>query len=856
MKKLISLLSLAMLMAGNVAFTAVAASTYSGVDNSNAFADSVIYTEGVSTFEKTSDAADANSSDVIVGEAVGDDFYFGFAQAFDGVSIDIGTSASSGEFITEYWDGSSWETLLANSTDNIQNDSTSGIFALEWERPSDWTKTTVEIDFTASGEVNVPSPSLYFARIRITNDYSNTIKADQLGILDYNAVFNVDSELGDWVSMGEGDVSFSSSTGDTTIYAEGFVHDDSYAYALYTPSTTTYTATFTVDGFVQKSASVSLSEAVRTTSIELQYTQVLVAEDPDTGNGVEIDSATAGTTGVACVMDNDKAYCPVTAANDNSTATIYADGYAPTSIALQDRSSDSSAQVTNTAVLNYAYIATVKDEDGDTVSNASVEMGSSFDIDCEYISAGQYGCVVPTDEDAEIRISGSGFDTVTSEFSSTRDSNSDSQVTKTFTVGENTTSDGPDLSVETMDWDSDGDFTFTLQNEGNEAVSSSENVYVAIYVDGDREYYEYFENESGDDWLDAGEEEDFDLGDNFFDDEDEEYEVEICVDSTDTVDEEDEDNNCMEETLSINGSGDGVDLEVEDLYLESDDDLIVVVSNTGDDDVDDSESVKLYVYVEGTVEYTLVIDESDDTSDFFQSGDSSTINVGDNLLDDHGSQYDVEVCIDVGDSVDEDDESNNCREEDEDELEEDPENGSCGDFVDIDGHWGEEYICNLYDRDVVDGYNQYYFKPDDDVSRAEFLKMALLGAEKDTYDTSVYYDDVDDSDWFYEFVSYATTKDFVEGYSDGTFRPNEDINRAEALVIMFRIAGEEDYDYSSSDIDFSDVSYSNWFAWAVVLADDLDIINGYNDGSFGPSNDLSRAEAAKIIDLAYEEFYN
>lgn len=868
MKRFISLLSLGLILASNIAFTANAATTYSGVDQSNAFADYIIYSSAAGyNFEKTSEGNDSTgSNDVLIGQNAGSAIYLGFAEKFDGLSIDVGTSATGGKYLVEYWNGSSWVTLVSETTADIKNDSTTGVFSLDWDRPTDWTKNTINVNFNEEASTTETSTSLYYVRFKITSAYGAQAYADQFGILVYNVLFDLSTQLGTDLTSEADDISFTSSTGDTTIYAtSNDVGDNNYfGYALYTPSSTSYTYTINVSGYVTESASVTLDESSELVTESLNYGQVLVARDPESSNETTIASAVAGSSSTTCTISSGRAYCPVSASADNSNATVQADGYAPSSMTLANRASDSDAQSINYLTLNYAYLATVKDEDGNYVSDATVEMGdSSYSIDCDYVSSGQYGCIVPVSNDeALIRISEDDSDTLTTSFSTARDSNSDAQVSQTFTLnsGEPSNDDGVDYDVVEMEWQDDGDFVFTVENEGDEDTDSDENVYIAVYVDGEREYYEYFENESGDSFLDSNESEDFNLGDDFLEDEDEEYEVEVCVDYTDTVDEEDESNNCLEDDLELDsnsGGEDGINLELEDMYLD-DEDLMVEIVNSGDEDIDEDEYIKIYVYVDDELEYTLTVDGEDDNTDFYNGDDSDTINLGDNALEDQGSTYDVEVCVDVGDNIDETDEDDNCREEDEDELEEEPSNGdSCGDFVDIGSHWGEEYICNLYDRDVVEGYSSTYFKPDDDVSRAEFLKMALLGADLDPYDVDTeYYSDVDDDAWYYEYVTYASKKDYIEGYGDGTFRPNDDINRAEALVILFRIAGEDDYDYDSGDIDFNDVETYDWFAWAIVLADDLNIVDGYSNGLFGPANDLSRAEAAKIIDLAYEEFYN
>ncbi len=95
-----------------------------------------------------------------------------------------------------------------------------------------------------------------------------------------------------------------------------------------------------------------------------------------------------------------------------------------------------------------------------------------------------------------------------------------------------------------------------------------------------------------------------------------------------------------------------------------------------------------------------------------------------------------------------------------------------------------------------------------------------------------------------EAISYVKATGAVEGYSDGTYKPENEINRAEFTKIM--IAN----DYLDSDIIgancFSDIE-AEWFSRYVCFAKDLGIIDGYPDGSFKPADNINLAEALKII---------
>lgn len=178
-------------------------------------------------------------------------------------------------------------------------------------------------------------------------------------------------------------------------------------------------------------------------------------------------------------------------------------------------------------------------------------------------------------------------------------------------------------------------------------------------------------------------------------------------------------------------------------------------------------------------------------------------------------------------------------------------------FDDVSGHWAESVIGKLYCRGIVSGRTVSLFQPDATITRAEFLKIALLNAG---YNPSGYsgegFNDVYSGDWYYSYISLAEDHDFINGYSDGSFKPNNAINRAEALVILMRIAGQTLYGFSSYDIPFDDVSVNDWFAYATIIGYRDDIVNGYTDGTFRPDNDVTRAEVVMMAVNTYDAYYD
>ncbi|MDF2379311.1 MAG: S-layer homology domain-containing protein [Candidatus Gracilibacteria bacterium] len=93
-------------------------------------------------------------------------------------------------------------------------------------------------------------------------------------------------------------------------------------------------------------------------------------------------------------------------------------------------------------------------------------------------------------------------------------------------------------------------------------------------------------------------------------------------------------------------------------------------------------------------------------------------------------------------------------------------------------------------------------------------------------------------------VDYLNTKGIIKGYADGTFKPERTINRAEALKIIFEAigAGEE----SDTNSGFPDVPQSEWFAKYVTSAKKRSMVKGYSDGKYKPNQEVNRVEFIKM----------
>lgn len=164
--------------------------------------------------------------------------------------------------------------------------------------------------------------------------------------------------------------------------------------------------------------------------------------------------------------------------------------------------------------------------------------------------------------------------------------------------------------------------------------------------------------------------------------------------------------------------------------------------------------------------------------------------------------------------------------------------------------WAYSYIKTLKEKNIVSGDEHGNFNPQNNVSRQEFVKMLIsaLDISLDS-DTQMTFTDISAADWSYKYIRKAVELDIVSGVSDTTFDKTSNITREDMAVMCARAlkaANEEVPEKASAD--FTDTNTISPYALSSVAAiQEMGIINGYEDGSFGPKNNATRSEAARII---------
>ncbi len=144
------------------------------------------------------------------------------------------------------------------------------------------------------------------------------------------------------------------------------------------------------------------------------------------------------------------------------------------------------------------------------------------------------------------------------------------------------------------------------------------------------------------------------------------------------------------------------------------------------------------------------------------------------------------------------------------------------------------------------GYPDGTVRPENYITRAEvatiFFRMLTDESRARVWSQNNSFSDVSATDWFNNAVSTLENAGVIGGYSDGTFRPNEYITRAELVKIAVSFYGTS----AGKDTHFSDTS-AHWANDFIEAAREMGFIDGYTDGTFRPDRLVTRAEAMKII---------
>ena len=155
---------------------------------------------------------------------------------------------------------------------------------------------------------------------------------------------------------------------------------------------------------------------------------------------------------------------------------------------------------------------------------------------------------------------------------------------------------------------------------------------------------------------------------------------------------------------------------------------------------------------------------------------------------------------------------------------------------------------SLASKGVVKGYdNQTKFKPANDCTRAQMVTFLwrLSGCPAPKAKTCKF-SDIKQGDYFYKAVIWGNEQGIVEGYKDGTFGPQIVCMRKHAVTFMWRMAGKPEPKTKKNK--FSDVKPTDYFYQATLWASEKNILAGYTDGTFKPNGKCLRRQMVTFLD--------
>lgn len=168
---------------------------------------------------------------------------------------------------------------------------------------------------------------------------------------------------------------------------------------------------------------------------------------------------------------------------------------------------------------------------------------------------------------------------------------------------------------------------------------------------------------------------------------------------------------------------------------------------------------------------------------------------------------------------------------------------------DISDHWAQTAIQEALANGYISGYPDGSFRPDDPVTRAEFVTMVngALGLKEENK-VNLLFTDVDKSVWYYDEVQKASYAQYISGTSDTTFAPEALITRQEAAAMLSRfLPGMEETNLSILSSFSDSVKLSNWAITPMAFMIEKGYKTGYQDKTLRPLGSLTRAEAVQII---------
>ena len=165
------------------------------------------------------------------------------------------------------------------------------------------------------------------------------------------------------------------------------------------------------------------------------------------------------------------------------------------------------------------------------------------------------------------------------------------------------------------------------------------------------------------------------------------------------------------------------------------------------------------------------------------------------------------------------------------------------------GAWYEEAVRYAYTHGIMEGTSDTTFVPGKSLTRAEAVQVLYNLEDQPTVSGTATFPDLV-YEWYKPAIAWAEQTGVVDGYEDGTFRPDQPVNRMEFAQMLYNYAAYKGYDLTAEG-DLSSFPDGNqvqeWALPAMTWANGNALINGHDDGTLEPAGTTTRAQAASIL---------
>ena len=177
-------------------------------------------------------------------------------------------------------------------------------------------------------------------------------------------------------------------------------------------------------------------------------------------------------------------------------------------------------------------------------------------------------------------------------------------------------------------------------------------------------------------------------------------------------------------------------------------------------------------------------------------------------------------------------------------------------YDDLDGYeWVKEAIVALSAKGYISGKGDKKFAPSDNITREEFVKIAVLVFNMYNENAVTDFADVKAADWFYKYVASACENEIINGVEEGVFGTGRNLSREDLAVIIYRMMKKTNVQFTEDGeyIEFVDEGlFSDYAQDAIKELAKSGVVNGIGNNEFAPKNLCTRAEAAKMLHVAYK----